>query len=145
MENYGFNLVAKIVSYHLLLTALALQRETTRLSSKYGHFWFQENKMATAKLQTPGFKTSPQEVHRALKPIWRSGQTGGFTISTSITWCYAAQKDFFPFTYVSKETSVILWIFFFWSTRPFFIQSLSLTKKPPPYISAESHTVRAPC
>ena len=27
-------------------------------SSKYGHFWLQKNKMATAKMQTGGFTTA---------------------------------------------------------------------------------------
>ena len=35
---------------------------------------------------------------------------GGNTISVSVT--YWAQKDFFPFTYMEKETSVTRWIIF---------------------------------
>ena len=35
-------------------------------SSKYGHFWLQKNKMATAKMQTWGFKTA---VHKPMGDI----------------------------------------------------------------------------
>ena len=32
--------------------------------------------------------------------------------AASVTWCCAAQRDFSPFTYMGKETSVTLWIIF---------------------------------
>ena len=34
----------------------------------------------------------------------------GITISISVTWCYAAQKYFFTFTHMGRETSVTPWI-----------------------------------
>ena len=34
----------------------------------------------------------------------------GITISASGTWCHWAQKDFSPFTYMGKDTSVNPWI-----------------------------------
>ena len=51
---------------------------SSTLSSKYGYFWLQKNKMATAEMQIWGFK---MVVH---KPV------GDFIVDTSISYTISA-------------------------------------------------------
>ena len=48
-------------------------------------------------------------LHKVKKTQWPNC---GSTIFVSVTWLCAAQKDFSPFTYMGKETSVTPWIIF---------------------------------
>ena len=50
------------------------------ISSKYGHFWLQKNKMATGKMQTQGFKTA---VHKPMGDV--KDDTSIYNIFTWIT------------------------------------------------------------